>query len=412
MLEDMKEKLEFHMVTILLDVKLNLENCSIFQSQVAEQLVALSLLGYRVAILAVVENNDIFKQRIGDYLEKNRVKIFTIKKRNSLFDLLNMAVKLNKIKNGNIIKCFYVRGIWGAMVLQLASPFSRLSYTYDVRGALKDEAKAVGNFKWRQFLYVYLEKFFIKKALNITAVSKPLAEMIQNTCRIEFVKVIPCCIQFNNLVVNNQQRIFNREKLGYNLSDIVLVYSGGQSHYQKIPEMLDLWERLLDINDLKFLILTNERFGVSCYLSKRIENFGKKIKWLSLSRDQVSLHLASADIGFMLRDNRILNQSASPVKFGEYLAAGLAIVSSPGVGEVSAFIRNNELGILISPDNLTEGEKKLRKLVNHIKENRELFRTRNQNFAKTHLDWCTYAPTYKQLYGEPYKDMSYLSEII
>ena len=76
--------------------------------------------------------------------------------------------------------------------------------------------------------------------------------------------------------------------------------------------------------------------------------------------------LKICDYGLLIREKSITNKVASPVKFAEYLFAGLKIIISPNVGDYSKFVIENNCGYLennikLPLSNVTLKEKKANK---------------------------------------------------
>ena len=102
----------------------------------------------------------------------------------------------------------------------------------------------------------------------------------------------------------------------------------------------------------------------------------------------------------MLRENIALNNSASPVKFSEYLASGLSIISSPGIGDISDCILKNNLGVLIDTNNIKSAEKLIKYLINEIKNDRKvnLLKKNSIDIAKKLYNWNSYKNIYNKMY--------------
>ena len=65
----------------------------------------------------------------------------------------------------------------------------------------------------------------------------------------------------------------------------------------------------------------------------------------------------------IIREESITNQVSSPVKFAEYLYAGLKIIISSNIGDYSKFVLDNDCGFLDSQckmnlEKVTKNEKK------------------------------------------------------
>jgi glycosyltransferase involved in cell wall biosynthesis len=388
-------------LAIIIDVALTLENSAVFQSQVADQLLALRALGYRVGLLAVSREAQVFEQVVGRRLRDAGVELFLVPDRGFARNLLAMAASLRSVRRLRAIGMAYARGVWGPVVLALGAAWS-VSYVYDVRGALADETKASGRVRLKQHVYAALERWAIRGATRVTAVTRALADVVARAHSINQVEVVPCCVDIAAVTVDPAAACSRRSELGYSATDVVLVYSGGLSHYQQVPAMLALWRRLRDEHDVKFLLLTNEDPHSVPAVVGDLGDFQGRLRHLSLPRAHVPVTLAAGDIGFMLRDARELNRVASPVKFAEYLAAGLAVVASPGTGDASELIERRQLGTLVDPAQLERDETRVRHLLQALRGEREAMRQRARALAAEHYDWQAHREAFRRLYGSPH----------
>ena len=100
--------------------------------------------------------------------------------------------------------------------------------------------------------------------------------------------------------------------------------------WQKIEESLMIFadtQKIVD--DCKFLILTREVDTLKLLLKQlNLEYLSNDVIALSSPFDKVSDYLNAADVAFLLRDNVVMNQVASPTKLAEYMACGLPVISS------------------------------------------------------------------------------------
>jgi glycosyltransferase involved in cell wall biosynthesis len=64
----------------------------------------------------------------------------------------------------------------------------------------------------------------------------------------------------------------------------------------------------------------------------------------------VPAYLGAADLGLLLRERTLVNEVASPVKFGEYLAAGVPVVITDGVGDLSTLVNDRGVGVVLSAE--------------------------------------------------------------
>lgn len=384
-------------VAVIVDVGLTLENAPVFQSQVGDQLLALSALGFRAGLIAVSREPEKFEQAIGARLRAAGVDITLVPQKGFLPDLLGVAAGLRRLRRRADVRNAYVRGLWGAVAIALAGGGTR--YVYDVRGALGDEARSVGASAWKLAIYRALEGFGIRHASAVTAVSRPLAQLVEQERGVRLKAVVPCCIDIAAATAPYAAAAALRAELGFDASHQVLVYSGGLSHYQQVPAMLSLWRQLLSEPHLRFLLLTNESPHSAPALVGDLSDFGTRLVHRSLKRQQVPAALAACDLAFMLRDDRELNRVASPVKFPEYLAAGLAVVASPGTGDVSSYIEERGVGALVAPTELTAGADSVRSLLRELQADRAAFTQRSRALARERFAWQAHEATFRSLYS-------------
>lgn len=388
---------------LILDMGLTIENSAVFQAQVVDQVIALRKLGYSTAVLCASTDSAKFQIATGNKLDKYQLPVHLVSDHGLLRNIFSFAVVLTSLKRTHKVGRIYIRSFWAALSIFLASPMGQSTYVYDVRGDIIDESAARGRSAYRLFLIRMLETLALRRARYVTCVTKRLASIVRTRARLRtFPEVIPSCIDLNDFLFSEETRSARRAELGYNAEDIVFVYSGGMAHYQMILEMLALWRGVFPLNEhIKFLLMINSDPPSLERSAGSLDDFGSRLKLLNLPRSQVFATLSAVDIGFLLREDRTLNATASPVKFAEYLAAGLAVVSSPGVGDLSERINKQQLGVLVKPLIEAPEVDKLVGFINFFEQNRVSFRERALLAARERYNWEAYRNTFRTLYGQP-----------
>jgi len=92
----------------------------------------------------------------------------------------------------------------------------------------------------------------------------------------------------------------------------------------------------------------------------------------------------------LLRKSHPVNYVASPTKFGEYLAAGVPVIATEGIGDTSDLIKNENIGIIISPtdEGLNSGDSNLLiQFTDDVKKNRSVWSDRCVTAVKKFLEW-------------------------
>ena len=63
---------------------------------------------------------------------------------------------------------------------------------------------------------------------------------------------------------------------------------------------------------------------------------------------EVGSVIGVADIGLLLRKAHPVNYVSSPTKFGEYLAAGVPVIATEDIGDISDIIKSEKVGLIVS----------------------------------------------------------------
>lgn len=142
-----------------------------------------------------------------------------------------------------------------------------------------------------------------------------------------------------------------REQLGFR-NNLVFVYSGGLQSWQCISEMLDVFEQICKSNEsaplepvLMFLTWEAQHKLQEMFDQRDIPK--KRIFICSVPQNEVHDYLLAGDIGLLFREKLTTNLVASPTKATEYLSAGLPILCTPYVGDISKIVANENVGLVI-----------------------------------------------------------------
>lgn len=213
---------------------------------------------------------------------------------------------------------------------------------YDGRAAVEAEVTEynVTGSKTLDQLLIAAENEAIQKADFYMAVSEQLVLYWQGKLNSKIPKeqyvVIPCTLTSENseIIKNNVPS-----------ENIKVVYAGGTGPWQSFEKVVALLDDLMTRQtNVEALFLTKEHEALEYLIKKHPERCSRK--WVN--HDQVYDVLASCDYGILLREDNITNRVASPVKFAEYLNAGLKVLISTNIGDFSEFTINNGCGILIT----------------------------------------------------------------
>ena len=224
---------------------------------------------------------------------------------------------------------------------------TRIKTVYDGRGAIAAEWKEYGVVKNQSLTSQVdaLEKEAVMNSNFRISVSNKLVEYWNNKYNYKSNDhvVIPCTLNklFLKIKVDAQTIEAARKKIGLKDEDIVFVYSGSLSGWQSF-ELLEnfICKQLSGSQSHKFLYLGQP----TPIISKISQDFPGQVFSYDLKSEDVPQYLITADYGLLIREQSLTNQVASPVKFAEYLASGLKILISDGLGDFSEYVTNKNLG--------------------------------------------------------------------
>jgi hypothetical protein len=146
--------------------------------------------------------------------------------------------------------------------------------------------------------------------------------------------VIPCTLAAHHLHAPASVRSDN---------EIRIIFSGGTGGWQS----LQLLEKMLAPAFRK-----DERLQLKILAKSLPEDFSMlrefpgRVTTAWLREAEVPAALAQCDYGWLFREQSVTNEVASPVKFAEYLAAGLQVIISPALGDFTAFVQQHQCGMV------------------------------------------------------------------
>jgi glycosyltransferase involved in cell wall biosynthesis len=149
---------------------------------------------------------------------------------------------------------------------------------------------------------------------------------------VDFDKIIvyKCGVDTDSFPFSEFYRNQLRKELKVNLDEILFVYSGSLHKWQNIDTCINVFEKFYKYKpNSKFLILTNEIFKLKKVLLKyNKRDFVQNILFKEVNHSVVFQYLSAADIGFLIREDNIMNAVAFPTKLAEYFSCGLPVISS------------------------------------------------------------------------------------
>jgi glycosyltransferase involved in cell wall biosynthesis len=218
--------------------------------------------------------------------------------------------------------------------------------------------------------------------------------------------VVPCCVAEERFT----EGIPPPAAVGSLPPDrLVLVYLGTMAAWQCGEEMIRLFAQLRRRSPRFFFLMLVPQADHPKALSMLAKHHvpSHDVLLLEVPHNQVISALQQAHAGALLRRVHPVNEVSSPTKFGEYLAAGLPVIITPGVGDFSQLVIDQEVGLVLDPALLESiccaprQLDRIAKLMHESADHRDRVAARCRAVARERLHWngasATLAEHYQQI---------------
>jgi glycosyltransferase involved in cell wall biosynthesis len=233
-----------------------------------------------------------------------------------------------------------------AMVL-LARPFTRRRVLFDIRGLLAEEYADAG--RWQRDGPAYritdwIQGRGLRRAEGFVVLTEAVRRKLWGEAAPANVEVIPCCADFARLLpagidVRTALELGDRPAMVY-VGKLTGVYMD-----REMAQFFAAARRLAP--ELVFLVVTQSPPESILDELHRAGVPEDAYRITTAAPQHVGDHLAVASFAICFCHPKPSLIAASPTKVGEYLAAGLPVVSGPGVGDTDAILRDERTGVIV-----------------------------------------------------------------
>jgi glycosyltransferase involved in cell wall biosynthesis len=276
-----------------------------------------------------------------------------------------LGIRANALAVGRIIRrlalyrevVFHCRGesavMWAA---ELERYFSHAGVVADIRGAWPEEALARRGFSSPQtadlqgvrdfHLHLALVQRAMAQAREVFTVSPGMLDWLAglgvNPARTHYV---PCCVRRIKYTLEARERARLALDVG---NDLLYAFLGSAESYEVIGDGLAPFFRatMEKFSDVRLLLLTGQPDRMR-FLLQRDGIPSRRVIVLRVPHEEVWSYLCAADAGCILKQPGRLNSTWQPVKLGEYLASGLPVIVSRGVGKVDELVLRTGAGLVV-----------------------------------------------------------------
>jgi glycosyltransferase involved in cell wall biosynthesis len=316
-----------------------------------------------------------------------------------------------RLTRGKLV--FHCRGAeatWTAHLTRQA--LGRGTVVFDVRGHSPFEtihrlgcpwvAELTASARRGYEIAVGLDARAARVADRIFVVSPGLKDYVVDTFgRVESdVDVVPSCVDAVAFESGARGRL--RAEWGVSDTAPIVAYAGRLGVERQPALMFRLFRAMLDLRPDARLLLFLYR--------NDIEDLNAALAAASVpkdaviveqaARDEVVARLSGADCGLLFCEPADRYRTWFPIKFPEYLSAGLGVIVNSLVGSLPALVRARRVGWVIDePWDQAGIERCARDVVSALESEREDLRARAIDACTDLYLWRNYVPTIHQAYG-------------
>ncbi|MGK7361527.1 glycosyl transferase family 2 [Salmonella enterica] len=268
----------------------------------------------------------------------------------------NIIIK-NYLKQASII---YVHSLYNMLKILPTNYYDKI--ILDIHGVVPEEIAFLGK-KIKSFIYNKVEKRAIANCYKLIHVTTAMKEFYERKYNLNLASrsiVLPI-FEKNTINPNNSK---------WESNAIEAIYAGGMQAWQNIDLMIKL-SKGRDTRNIKFNFFFPQELisDFKLKLGDRLDS--RTIMVDSLPKEDVIKVMIRCHLGFVLRDDIVVNRVACPTKLIEYLECGVVpIIKSPDIGDFNtlgySFIRVEELNGSLSMDDLRKKVENNYKVLAHF----------------------------------------------
>ncbi|PMG46279.1 hypothetical protein [Shewanella sp. 10N.286.52.B9] len=226
------------------------------------------------------------------------------------------------------LKKIYIRDPIDYLVVKFFTMGLDCNYIYDFRGISSEELKLKGRGFFKVLVMRLIEAYIYNSANSICTVSNGLKKYLTDKYFSREITVVPC-LYFGKKFENSSQ------------DDLSFCYLGGMSTWQSFDKVADCFAGIVaQDNRASLTVYTNEVVTANLLLEK---SSAKNYKVMSIKSNELQSHLSKHRYGFILREDNLVNRTASPIKYFEYLSCGVIPIMTSHVGDYG----KNGCGIIL-----------------------------------------------------------------
>jgi glycosyltransferase involved in cell wall biosynthesis len=251
-----------------------------------------------------------------------------------------------------------------------------------------------------------LERTLLKRSDAVVVVSEAFRqhllerEDLSGLVGAERIHVIPNRVDMARFEAVLARREELRERRGWSDS-IVAVFVGSTAAWHRLDSTMEIMARVMsELPAVRLAVAVYPTTTEARELASRYSIPPERLDIATVPVADIPTLLASADLGLMFIEYHVSKSVCAPIKFGEYLAAGLPTVSSPHVGDTQSWIEREQLGVVADHGAPAEAASRIVEFLTSDDFRDGTARERCLRFARRELDMSETLRQYEDIYRE------------
>ncbi len=305
------------------------------------------------------------------------------------FDILAGIFAGLEIAISRNIDIVHARATVPAVMAYVISRLAGKKFVYDERGLMAEEYADGGMWKRGGLLYRFagsIEKTLLLKADAVVVLTKNIEKYLSEGGYLPArpdgkklnIHVIPCCADLAMFTPSSEDKPRLREKIRPGLAGkFIIIYTGSIGTWYMLDEMLDFYNVAKSvIPEAHIMVVTHlDREAVKAASSKHGIAPGD-ITVTGARFEDMPDYLDAADAGIFFIRPVLSKRSSCPIKFAEYLACGLPVVTNGGIGDTAGTVEDNSIGVVVRGFSDSEYERAAQELALLAKDGKTAQRCR------------------------------------
>jgi glycosyltransferase involved in cell wall biosynthesis len=268
----------------------------------------------------------------------------------TVYDALAGAVAAARIMRRHRLDAIHARNHVPAATALIVKRVIGCRFIFDLRGLMAEEYVDAGLWPRGGLAYRitdWTQRKALERADGVVMLTDAVRRYLSLDGSVEApISVIPCCADLGGLDGGASHPRDVRTELG--LGDRpVLIYVGKFTGWYMEREMVDFFAVARRSRpELVFLVITQSDPKL---IQREFERAGipeADYRVTRVAPDGIGDYLRIADVGISFVRPSLSKISSSPTKVGEYLGAGLPVISTAGIGDVDQLLLDERVGVL------------------------------------------------------------------